>query len=306
MALHTSIKEELWFADVEAGDAADAASRSLAAKIAEVQGLKTFPVVAQRVLAILADSNFRVLEVTRALEEDTSLAAGVLRMANSALFATSSKCTSINQAFLRLGAAVVRDVVAAVATMGMFRDSGGVGRIVRDHCAGTAAIVQTLAQDLWPSQLEGLFLAGLMHDVGKLLLIESGESMYLIEGEGDVIEPDTSHQIERGSLGYDHAVLGGHVLMAWQLPAFICRVVAWHHQPERAYQSPEVAMKVALLRVADQIEATLRAEPEDPELFCKEITMGPDCTLAGIGDQDLLKSWDLLRDVRNDALSLFA
>ncbi len=298
------VLEDLWFAEDANDEATMEASQSFAAKLAGVDGLKTFPVVAQQVLSLLTNPNFEVREVASLLSQDPSLAAGVLRMANSAFFTGSQATNSLEQALVRLGSRSVREVVAAVATMDLFPDSGGVGKQVRDHCAATAAVVQYLAREFAPKHAEGVFLCGLMHDVGKMLLIESREIDYASEGI-EAMRPDTAHVEERSLLGYDHAVLGGHVLRHWKLPEPIPRVVAWHHQPSRAYQDDHVGSFVALLRVADQLEPALRKNPPNVEELLDKVAGTADCERVCITTDDLKSRFQTLLETRTTALELF-
>ena len=305
MKLADSVFEELWFAEDDIDSAEDEASRSLAAKLAEVDGLKTFPLVAQRVMSILGNKEFRMLDLTKALEEDPGLAANLMRMANSAFFAGSKALNNISLAVTRLGTKTTSELVATVATMGMFPDSDGLGQYIRDHNAATAAIVQALAREFAPGYSEGIFLAGLMHDVGKLLLLESGEVMYASSDVEKFFEADQIHIAERSTLGYDHAVLGGHVMQAWKIPEPIPKIVAWHHQPSRAYQDSDVGTMVALLRIADRIEGCFRTGLDGYEDFINSFAKGPDCGYVGISAEQLSSKWELLYQAREDALSLF-
>ncbi len=301
MPIDDSIIIDFWFDD-EGALAAEEASKSFAAKLAEVDGLKTFPVVARQVLGILSRPEFKMSEVTEALEADPSLAAGVLRMANSAFFSRTKPVGSISQALVRLGGKTVREVVASVATMDLFPDSAGMGKRIRDHCAAVAALSQRLAAVFAPHDVDGLFLCGLMHDVGKMLLIESGEGDYSAE----MLAPDGAHEEERGTLGYDHATLGAHVLDAWKLPAPLPKIIAWHHRPQKAYQDPQVRTKIAVLRVSDQLDHLMRTDRTDLDTISSYLNRKLDAAQIGIETEKLHSIWDELVEVRNDALELFA
>ena len=305
MKLADTVLEELWFDEHDDEGAELMASESMAAKVADLVGLKPFPVVAQKVLRILSKSDFRMVEITNALEEDPSLAVGLLRVSNSAFYAGSRSCASIPQAFMRLGSNAVRDVIIAVASLEMFPDTDGLGKRVRDHCATTAAIVHTLTRELVPWFTEGVFLAGLMHDIGKMLLMESGEVLYDRLDTTQTLAPDQVYLNERHMLGYDHAVLGGHVLTSWNIPDPIPKIVAWHHQPSRAYQDSEVGMRVALLRIADHLDAIFRDAPEDPEPHAEALAERSDCEFAGVSADKLKSQLEPLFEARLDALSMF-
>ena len=309
MKLAESILEDLWFAEDDREAADGSASESLAAKLADGQGLKPFPIVVQRVLTILGDPGYAVSDVTKTIREDTSLAAKVLRVANSPLFGGRARCISINDAITRLGARTVVELVTSISLAGMFEDVGGRGKSIRDHCAATAAIARLLAIELRPRFSDGIFLAGLMHDVGKLMLIQSGEVDYAKLEPFVTCEADQVHLLEREHLGYDHAVLGSHVLNLWKMPEKVQRVVAWHHQPGRAYgEGGEIGTMVGMLRLADQIDSIMRAPATSPktiERFIEKLADGVDGAYARATTKALTDIWDLLFHARADSLALF-
>lgn len=280
------------------------ASESFAAELATVDGLKTFPVVAQKALQILSNPDFRVPEVTGLLKQDPSLGGGVMRMANSAFFAGSRQVNSIQQAFVRLGRRSVQEVIAAVATMDLFPDTGGIGKRFRDHCAGTAAIVQLLAREFAPKLVDGIFICGLLHDVGKMLLIESGEFDYELT-DPIMFKPDRIRDEEESLLGYDHAILGAAVLARWRLPEPIPWVVAWHHQPQKAYAYKEVAEMVALLRIADRLEFIISETTVDSETSVAELDDHPDLVPLKLKPEKLIEHIEALQQAREQALAMF-
>ncbi len=280
------------------------ASESFAAELATVDGLKTFPLVAQKALLVLSNPDYRVSEATNLLKQDPSLGGGVMRMANSAFFAGVKKVRSIQQAFVRLGRRSVQEVVAAVATMDLFPDTGGIGKRFRDHCAGTAAVVQTLARTLRPQLVDGIFIAGLLHDVGKMLLIESGEFDYELT-DPSMFRPDRLREEEESLLGYDHAILGAAVLARWRLPEPIPWVVAWHHRPQLAYAHREVGDMVALLRIADQIEFTISETGVDVEGVVADLDGHPDLLHLKLTSAQLVERIDEFAEAREQALSAF-
>lgn len=302
--LAESVQEALWFGDEDPNRTELEASQSLAAATAKASGLKPFPAVAQRALELLSNPDVRVSEVEATLEQDTALAARVLRVANSAAFGGVSKIDSIESGVVRLGLRTVHEIVAAAATLGLFDDATGVGRRFRDHCAGTAAIVRVLAFESRVKGVSQAFLVGLMHDLGKLLTLQVGEFAY-----GDLEQevwdaPERLHLFEREALGYDHAVLGAHVLEAWQMPAFVSQAVAWHHQPGRAYEvGGPLGMTVALLRLADPIEYRLALDMDATDGFLEQLDAHDASSYSGVSGAVIAGMWDKLTAARNDLLS---
>lgn len=271
--LAQSIREELWFGDEDPNRTAEDASRSLAAAAALVAGLKPFPVVAQRVMVLLADPDTSVGKVRKAIEQDPALAARLLRVANSALYAPTLACRSIDDALMRLGSQTVSEIVASLATLGMFSDvKRGYGAQFRTHCVGVAAVGRVLGTEWRFKGVDYVFLSGLMHDIGKLLAMQVGEIRYEALDPAALARPDQVHLHERAFAGYDHAVLGAHVLELWKLPREISKVVALHHQVGRAFaMGGSTALSVALLRLADDIEFQIRKSRQLDEAYVETL-----------------------------------
>ena len=271
--LAESIREDLWFGDDEPERTAEEASRSLAAAAARAAGLKPFPVVAQRVMVLLSDPDTPIVKVRKAIEQDPALTARLLHVANSAFYAPSAPCRSVEDAVMRLGSRTVSEIVVSLATLGLFADAkNGFGASFRNHCVGVAAIARVLGTEWRYRGVEHVFLSGLMHDIGKLLAMQVGEIRYEALDPSALASPDQVHVHERAFAGYDHAVLGAHVLGLWKLPDDIAKIVALHHQPGRAFESGgNLGIGVALLRLADHIEFQIRKSRELDEAYVEEL-----------------------------------
>ena len=273
LKLAESIREDLWFGDDDPKRTAEEASRSLAAAAALAAGLKPFPVVAQRVMTLLADPDAPIMKVRKAIEQDPALAGRILRVANSALYAPTIACRSIEDAVMRLGSRTVSEIVASLATLGLFSDAkNGFGGSFRNHCVCVAAVARVLGTEWRYKGVEHVFLSGLMHDIGKLLAMQVKEIRYEALDPSALENADQVHMHERAFVGYDHAVLGDHVLERWKFPVEISKVVALHHQPGRAFASSDnVGLGVALLRLADDIEFQIRRSRELDEAYVETL-----------------------------------
>ncbi|MDD5308451.1 MAG: HDOD domain-containing protein [Deltaproteobacteria bacterium] len=305
MQFSKSVERVIAFTVENASTTAERAAQSLAAKLVQVEGLKTFPVVAQKTMAILSDPDFEIAEVSRIVSEDPALGARVMRVANSAFYSRGMKVASFEQAVVRLGRIAVREVVAGAATMGLFPDSTGIGKAFRDHCAATASVAKTLARDLAPALEDGAFLTGLLHDIGKLLILSAGDPLYGRQDAAMLLTPDRTHLIELDELGFDHAALAGQILWHWQIPDPVPQIVAWHHQPALAYTEPVVDVVTAFLRIADHVEPMLAANEEHALSFIDLFAAGPDCRFTGVSADDLRRAWPQMIAARDESLSLF-
>ena len=300
-----SILEELWFGEDDAHAINAQAAASFAAALADLEGLRPFSEVARRVLEQVADKNFEVGRLQAIIEQDPALATKVLRLANSAAFRPREACVSIKQAIMVLGSRTLSEVATSLSMMAMFSDMSGIGRSVRDHCASTGALVRALA--LHRSNTgSSSFIVGLLHDFGKLLLIQAQPATYLKIHGNQIADADTIHLREREVLGFDHAVLGAHILRKWGLPDPVPKIVAWHHQPARAFaEGGQVAQLVALVRLAEKIDRFLGQESRPSKEEIERIAQAPECEYLGFGARDLEEIWDELRQVKQEAEQIF-
>jgi putative nucleotidyltransferase with HDIG domain len=303
--LSESILEELWFGEDDAQAIDAQAAASFAAVMADLEGLRPFSDVARRVMDEVSNPNFEVGRLQTIIDQDPALATKVLRLANSAAFRPREACGSIRQAIMVLGARTLGELAMSLSMMAIFPDSGKLGRAVRDHCATTGALVRFLALHR-ENAGSASYIAGLLHDFGKLLMLQAQPDQYLkLHGE-ELREPDAVHVHEREVLGFDHAVLGAHMLEKWGLPDPIPKALAWHHQPTRAYTAGgTVALLVALIRLAERIEHLLKttADPSDEDL--ERLAATTDCQYVAFKARDLRKAWNDLRTVYREATQLF-
>lgn len=301
--LAEAVREQLWFGDEDPLRTALEASRSLAAALARAMGLKPFPAVAQRAMDLLDDPDTPLRKIRETLETDPAITAGLLRVANSAAYRSRHAISSVDEAVQRLGSRHVLEIVSSVAAMGLFKDVKGVGLQVRDHCARVAAMTRVLASEWHQETAESPFLCGLLHDLGKLLLLQVSGLDYDKLDPRALSRPDEAFVHERALLGYDHAVLGGHVLDAWRLPDRVASVVAWHHQPGRAYeQGGELALGVALVRLANRIDYKMRQEPVLDEAFVAELAEDGAAQYSGYRAEVLRAMWKKLREAGQQML----
>jgi len=305
--LAEAVREQLWFGDDDPRRTALEASRSLAAALARATGLKPFPAVAQRAITLLNDPDAPLRKIRETLETDPAITAGLLRVANSAAYRSRHAIGSVEEAVQRLGSRHVLEIVSSVAAMGLFKDVKGVGLLLRDHCARVGAMTRILASEWHGQSAESPFLCGLLHDLGKLLLLQVSGIDYNVLDPRALSQPDEAFVHERALLGYDHAVLGGHVLDAWQLPSSVAEVVAWHHQPGRAYeQGGELGLGVALVRLANRIDYQMRQAPELDEAFIAELARDGAAQYTGYQAQILGAMWKKLRDAGQQMLVAIA
>ncbi|MEM9865456.1 MAG: HDOD domain-containing protein, partial [Myxococcota bacterium] len=286
----------------------EAAAASLAAATAECVGLKPFPAVAAKAMQLVQDPNVSVPMLGECIESDAVIATRLLRGANSALYRPARPYVSIEQAIMRLGLNTVVELVVGIATMQMFDDESGVGEQVRRHSAGMAAVSRVLATEQRYPGVGTVFLASLLADMGQLLIAQSGELNYAALPES-AQDTDQTHLYERAQLGYDHAVLGAHVLHEWEFPSLLCQAVALSHQPVRAFESAgELPRIVTFMRVADAVMHVIREAPEVDALeeACQTIAKSMAGQRLSLSPAVLVAMWPRFEETAHEMVSLLS
>jgi len=232
-----------------------------------VEDLPTLPAVAFELERVLQDEATGAAEAAIILEEDPSLTANVLRLANSAAFLSSASGTivTVKTAIVHLGFREVSQLVRTVAIVDAF---SGMGKVLDHeqfwkHSFRVALASRTLieaSKTPLPFDSDEAYVAGLLHDVGMLVLDQYFPNIFS-EIQTAVDTQGTARvEAERRSLQMDHGHVGACLLRIWGLPDFLIESVAWHHQPDRA--PSEAHGLAAAVHVAETTVGGL--EPEQP------------------------------------------
>ena len=235
-----------------------------------VEKLPSPPEIARRMLAAVNNETADTRRLSALIARDQSLTVRLLRLANSAFFAVRSKVTSIQQAVILLGFARVRDLVLGLSVWGALGGGGATGRRYRTrlwtHSATVAAAAKLLAERTGGDGPTA-FTAGLLHDVGKLVLaIRLGASYWemLEEAEG---RGESAATVEIESFQCHHGTVGGWLLQLWQLPPTLADAVALHHDPLSADYGLDLPLIVAiadrLVSASDPVSGEARREAID-------------------------------------------
>lgn len=225
----------------------------LEAKILDkLTDLPPFSPVLTRLLGTFGQANISCGALAALIEQDPVLAGSVLRLANSAHYSARSPVTSITSAINLIGIDRLRNVVTALSVSQMWKKlpsaEGWSTADFNEHGLATAILAASLTDQIRNDFSEGAFLAGLLHDVGKLLIVmavpaDYRQIVHLYEEEPG---KRTWIQCEREVLDTDHAVLSALALEQWKVTDAIRHAVAWHHEPEIRKLSQVVAVADSL------------------------------------------------------------
>lgn len=223
--------------------------------------LPPFSPIVNRLLASLAGEDVSFAELGELIEKDTVIAGNLLNVVNSALYARHSTINSVRHAVSVLGVAKLRNVVLGVSVAQLWSlpkvpASWSMKRFDM-HSAAVAILCDLLAQRLPVAYPEGAFVAGLFHDLGRLLIAmtlpkESTRVWQQLEAEAPDGSQRTLIQCEESVFGFSHAELSAEALAVWKLPAPVQAAVATHHNSWiRRNEQPEGSSELLLGQLVD-------------------------------------------------------
>ena len=187
---------------------------------------------------LLQNVNAAPRDIADAIGCDPMLAARILRLANSPVYARSRSITTLSQAVVAVGNKAIYEMVMIGATTDVFGKeiySSKIGRANWEHSIAVAIIARELCNLLKMRGTEEAFVCGLLHDIGKILLLRHDSKLYT--ELHDSTEVNDLPEKEKEIYGFDHAQLGALAAHRWGLPEPLCHMILNHHNPAKAEQA---------------------------------------------------------------------
>ncbi|MFP4013669.1 MAG: HDOD domain-containing protein [Chitinispirillaceae bacterium] len=216
-----------------------------------VIGLPTLPTVVSKMLRMIDSPKTSASTLARLISTDQALTAKVLKLANSAYYGFPREISTVNMAIVVLGFNTVKDMGLWLSVFDVFKNSSvsaGSFDAVRfwEHSAACGVAARMLARNNRSRYSGEAFVAGLLHDMGKIILNQYFSSDFLdVLREAENSDLDSA---EKSVLGTGHGQIGSWLAEKWNLPAIIADTIENHHQPWNAKTD---ASFVATVTVAD-------------------------------------------------------
>ncbi|MBN2529606.1 MAG: HDOD domain-containing protein [Deltaproteobacteria bacterium] len=206
------------------------------AAIEKIDSLPAFPDVMMRFQNEMASEHPDVQKLATIIEDDPSLTARFLKTVNSAFYARGQTVTSISQAIARLGLAETRRLAITTALVDRYRSLGGLmPQNFWTHSIAVAlttrAILKLGAHSFSTEEIELAYIAGLLHDIGIIVLFHLFENDYRQTHQNQLSTGGISLESEEAQFGIHHGEAGAALIKSWKLPQLLYEPVRHHHHP---------------------------------------------------------------------------
>ncbi|MDC8758789.1 HDOD domain-containing protein [Janthinobacterium fluminis] len=213
--------------------------------------LPSLPAVVMELLNSIDQDDVDISVLAKKVAHDQALTAKTLRLANSSLYGLQVKVTTIQQAITYLGFQTTRNLITAAAVTGCFpegRCAGFDDKAFWRHSIATAACAKVLARQIRFNQ-DYAFTAGLLHDIGRLVLVSSFPERFAAALVHRAAHDCTLREAERAVLGVDHVDAGLALAEHWNFSDTMRLAIGGHHDPE----APGAGFLAAIIHVADAV-----------------------------------------------------
>ncbi|MDY6951089.1 MAG: HDOD domain-containing protein [Thermodesulfobacteriota bacterium] len=205
----------------------------LALLVKSIEDLPAMPHIITRIHQILSDPDSSMWQLTPVLAQDQSLVAEIIRVSNSALYGSDQRISNLNLALTRLGAKTIRSIVVTASTRSFFSinqtTSGTWSRPLWQHSKECAIASRRVAERVGYHDPEEAFVGGLLHDIGKLVLLLILPEEYARIRKRQAASKTISIRAENHVLGFDHTSIGELLMKKWKMPESLTTCVRHHH-----------------------------------------------------------------------------
>lgn len=225
--------------ELEAGIAnRDELQDKLLFRLSQIDDLPTLPSIATQIFSIASNPDSSGTELVSIIRQDPALTAKILKTVNSAFYGNPQTISSVRQAIVLLGNDEIVDLAFGLAAAKVFDVKPIPGMIdptfLWHHAICTALIAQHLCRAIPQYKDISVFTAGLLHDVGKIFLMEKFADIYR-QTYADAAKYNMPlFELEEDYLGMNHAIIGKHLSSNWNLPEYLVEAISHHHQPASA------------------------------------------------------------------------
>ncbi len=260
---------------------------------AAVDGMPAFPKSVQAILDLTRDVNCTPKDLVQVIDKDPVVTVKILKVVNSAYYSLPKQVTSINHAVVFLGFNTIKNLALGIAAIGMLPKSNAAGFDVQQyllHSLATANIAKELGQRVGDADPMDCFIAGLLHDFGKVVFAQFMPQEFRQALEASQASGGSLHEALRQTVGVDHTVVGGMLVAKWRFAPQLVETIQNMHGPKVA-DTPMIACVFAANQITKKLKFGFGGNPQvEPLTPAMAARLGGDLdhVIASLGDLQAL------------------
>ncbi len=211
-----------------------------------------------QILEIVKDEKSSSRKLAEVFEQDPALAVNILKLANLPAYGFASRISTISHAIVCLGLETIKSIALTSSTHEMLNKeipAYSLGeRMLWQHSMSSATCAKIIAKRVGYKDDEEAYIAGLLLDIGKIILSSFAEDEFYQVAERSEKDEIPFDIVEQEMLGFGHPQVGGRVIKKWGLPQALVEAVQYHHQPDKAATHKRLAY---IVHLADALSCML-------------------------------------------------
>ncbi len=231
--------------------------------------LPPMPMVATKVMQLVESGRANAEEIAKAISSDPAVSARVMKISNSAFYGRQRKIQTLAESVVILGHNTLKGLVVAASLKEMYKPSGLIENMLWEHSFGTGVAARIIASQTRQVAADEAFMAGLFHDIGKIIMNHREKEKFRLVMERCYNEMLSFEEVELTVFPYSHAQLGALVLEKWNLPVTLITAVMLHHT-------------LAFSEEHDHYQRNLAAITALANMFCIKLGIGSRAPLADL------------------------
>ena len=260
-------------------------NKELETAIMTAADLPTIPVIAIKVMQLIESESATAEELAKIVSSDPALAARVLKISNSSFYGCRRQIQTISGAIVILGFSTLRSLVVAASLKQVYNPFGLTEKMLWEHSFAAGLAARIIAHETRAANVEEAFLAGLFHDIGKIIMSSLDREKFQEVMQHCYNEGISFEDAERGVYPFSHEEVGAHVIKKWNFPEVLATVIMEHHTLEfDALSDPATVSLTAVVSLADQYCLKLGIGVREPQ---EEIDLVgcQACRILGISEE---------------------
>lgn len=248
----------------------------------QIESLPTLPVISQKIMEIAGKEDSTIQDMAFIIEKDQALATKVLKIANSSFYGFLSRISSLEHALALLGDNEVKAIVLGASVYNFF--SNGKESVIDrgrfwKHAIICSQVAKYLATHFEVRNNDALFLSGLIHDMGKVVLDQYFHDEFVQIVDYIASEHTSFSKAEKKIIGTTHYQIGAKLLKQWKFPKHVIMQVFYHHAPWYDKNDPIQSIIIYLANIFTKASG-YNCHPEEKSLDLKKLAESPEISFV--------------------------